>query len=92
MSQKSQFLGFEPFLEGSCGPQTENFGKCPKTYRDISLESPKKTHRAKFKQTSDWGVRPNYVKIDAQKTQISVTDDPRNGQKITFQTRMTLDT
>ena len=27
MSQKSQFLGFEPFLEGSCGPQTENFGK-----------------------------------------------------------------
>ena len=41
VSRKSQFLGFELFLEDSCGPQTENFGKIPKTCGDISLESPK---------------------------------------------------
>ena len=27
MSQKSKMLGYGPFLEGSWGPQTENFGK-----------------------------------------------------------------
>ena len=42
MSQKSQFLGFEPFLEGSCEPQTENFGKIEtRVQRHLSRVPPK---------------------------------------------------
>ena len=57
MSQKPQFLGFEPFLEGSCGPQTDNFEKIPKTYKDISLESPKNLTEPNLNKpaTGEWG-------------------------------------
>ena len=57
MSQKSQFLGFEPFLEGSCEPQTENFGKIETRVQRHLSRVPKKSHMAKFEQTSNRGLR-----------------------------------
>ena len=61
MSQKSQFLGFEPFLEGSCGPQTENFGKIETRVQRHLSRVPKKPHMAKFEQTSNRGLWPDDV-------------------------------
>ena len=56
ISQLSQILGFEPFLEGSCEPQTENFGKIETRVQRHLSTVPKKPHMAKFEQTSDRGL------------------------------------
>ena len=91
MSQKSQFLGFEPFLEGSCGPQTENFGKIPKTYGDISLESPKNLTEPNLNKpaTGEWS--PTMSKKCSKNTYFSHWR-PQKWPKITFQAKMTPDT
>ena len=59
-SPKSQLLGFEPFLEGLWGPPTDNFEKV-ETRVQIFIYSPKKLIMAKFEQTSDQGLWPDYV-------------------------------
>ena len=56
MAQKSQFLDSGPFLEGSWGPQTENFEKTETRMQRHISRVPKKIHMAKFEQTSDQGL------------------------------------
>ena len=91
MSQKSQFLGFEPFLEGSCGPQTENFGKIPKTYGDISLESPKNLTQPNLNKPATGECVPTMSQKCSKNADFSHWW-PQKWPKITFQAKMTSDT
>ena len=80
LSQNSIFGVFEPLLDGSYGPLTENYGKIPKTYRYISLESPKNLTWPNLNKPATG----DFDHTMSQKSYISAINNLENSQKSLF--------
>ena len=59
---KITIFGFLAIFRGLVWASDWKFRKNSQNIRGYFSRVPKKPHRAKFEQTSDWGVEPDYVK------------------------------